>query len=118
MLIIYIVQRAMREEVEYLRGRNIVPDEPVCVNNDSGRPTSGNHVPELSQDYSQVTFFTGLGTLVFAGASGVLKSAAQLWSKDFGGGESTIFDLFSSSLTRSQSLQACRVPTCVYGECC
>lgn len=90
-MIIYIVQRAIREEAEHLRGLNIVPDEPVSVNRNSGRLTGGNHVPEPPQDTTQVTFFTGLGTLVFAGVSGILKSASQLWSKDFGGGESVVF---------------------------
>lgn len=118
MLIIYIVQRAIREEVEYLRELNIIPDEPVSVNRNSGRPTGGNHVPEPPQDHSEVTFFTGLGTLVFAGISGVSKSASQLWSKDFGGGEFTIPESSSSFLTTSQSLQACMISTCAYGERC
>ena len=118
MLIIYIVQRSIRDEVEYLRGLNTVPDEPVPVNSSSGRPAGGNHVPEPSQDHLQATFFTGLGALVFAGVSGVLKSAAQLWSKDFGGGEFMILDCFSSLLTTSQSLRACMIFTRAYGERC
>lgn len=117
-MIIYIVQRAIREEAEYLRGLNIVPDEPVSVNRNSGRLTGGNHVPEPPQDTTQVTFFTGLGTLVFAGVSGILKSASQLWSKDFGGGESVVFESFSSLPTILQSLQACVIFTCAYGERC
>jgi MATE family multidrug resistance protein len=96
MLIIYIVQRSIREEVEYLRGLNTAPDDPVPVNSNSGHLTGGNHVPGPSQDHLQATIFTGLGALVFAGVSGVLKSATQLWSKDFGGGE-----FFSTALLRS-----------------
>lgn len=115
MLIIYIVLRAVRDEMDYLRGLNTVPDEPVSVNRHSGRPTGGNYVSEPPQDHSEVTFFTGLGTLVFAGISGVSKSASQLWSKDFGGGESMILDSCSSFLTRSQLLRACMIFTCAYG---
>ncbi|KAF8433495.1 hypothetical protein L210DRAFT_83388 [Boletus edulis BED1] len=77
MLVIYIVQRVIREEVEYLRGQNIVPDEPARATSNPSRPTGDNH--------SQVTYFTGLGALFFSGISGVAKSASQLWSKDFGG---------------------------------
>lgn len=95
MLIIYIVQRAIREEVECLRGQNIVPDEPLRANSNSGRSTGS----ELSQNYSEATFFTGLGALVLAGVSGVSKSASQLWSKNFGGGESVISGFLSSFLT-------------------
>ena len=99
MLIIYIAQRALREEVQYLRGLNTVTDEPVPENaNSSGRPTSG--------DRPEVTFFTGLGTLIFEGVSGVLKSASQLWSKDFGGGESALRPL-TLFLMISQWLRAC-----------
>ena len=115
MLIIYIVQRAIREEVEHLREQNVVPDDPVSVNSTSRRPAGGNRVPEPSQDHLNATFFTGLGTLVLAGLSGVLKSASQLWSKDFGGGESMILDSFSSFLTTSQSLRACMILTRAFG---
>lgn len=104
MLILYIVQRSIRDEVEYLRGQNTAPDEPVRANA-SSRPTTDNP--------SEVSFFTGLGTLVLAGISGVSKSASQLWSKDFGGGESTILAAFSLFLTVSQLLQACMIFTYV-----
>lgn len=110
MLVIYIVQRSIREEVDYLRGQNIVPDEPTPINNDSSRS-------EPPQDYSEATFFTGLGTLVFAGMSGVLKSASQLWSKDLGGSESVIPGFLFLPLTNIQSLRACMNLTCACGEC-
>ncbi|KAF8559902.1 hypothetical protein OG21DRAFT_1689 [Imleria badia] len=77
MLILYIVQLSIRDEMEYLRGQNTIPDEPVPTNTNSSRPTSGSP--------SEITFFTGLGALVLAGISGISKSASQLWSKDFGG---------------------------------
>lgn len=118
MLMIYIVQHAIREEVEYLRGLNTIPDEPVSVSRNYDRPTGGNHASGPPQDHSGVTFFAGLGTLVFAGISGVLKSASQLWSKDFGGGEPMFLESSSSFLTTSQSLQACMISTCAYGEFC
>ncbi|KAG9313939.1 hypothetical protein JVU11DRAFT_4713 [Chiua virens] len=80
MLIVYIVQRDIWEEVRNLRGRNVVPDEPLA---ESGNPSLPGDEP--SHDHLDAGFFAGLGALVFAGISGVLKNASQMWSKDFGG---------------------------------
>lgn len=102
MLIIYIVTRAIRDEVEYLREQNIVPDEPVASNSRTASPTVDNHSEVIH-------FFSGIGGLISAGLSGVAKSATQLWAKDFGGGEPMILRSLFVLLTMLQSLHACMV---------
>ena len=80
--------------MEYLRGQNIVPDEPRASSSSPLQAGSG-----VSQNHPELRFFTGLGALVIAGLSGISKSASQLWSKDFGGCEPAISVFHSSSLT-------------------
>ncbi|KAF9225312.1 MATE efflux family protein [Gyrodon lividus] len=69
MLIIYIVQQALHEEVDY-----------------------------PSQNQSEMSFFDGMGELAWAGISGVSKSASQLWSKDLGGRTSDVHRLGPNAL--------------------
>jgi MATE family multidrug resistance protein len=86
MMVVYIVQRAVREE--YVPGHHHTVDEEaisVNVENSSGSLTSAINSPESSQYQSIMSFFDGMGELASAGISGVFKSASQLWSKDLGG---------------------------------
>ncbi|KAH7886242.1 hypothetical protein F5I97DRAFT_1878769 [Phlebopus sp. FC_14] len=87
-LIIYIVQRAVHEEVDHLRGQDHLHDEGTVDMNseDDSGPSSGTHTHEAPRQQTEETsFFAGMGELAWSGIAGVGKSAAQLWSKDFGG---------------------------------
>ncbi|KAF8846006.1 hypothetical protein BDN67DRAFT_10488 [Paxillus ammoniavirescens] len=88
MMVVYIVRRAVREEVDHVLGHHhTVDEEAISVNgeNSSGSPTSAINSPESSQYQSIMSFFDGMGELASAGIFGVFKSASQLWSKDLGG---------------------------------
>ncbi|KIJ66439.1 hypothetical protein HYDPIDRAFT_180864 [Hydnomerulius pinastri MD-312] len=91
MLVIYIVKRAVTEEVEHLRGHNHSADEEAGFStsgsNATGSSTSGTNPSMLSGNPAEASFFAGMGELALAGISGVSKSASQLWSKDIGGRE-------------------------------